>query len=185
MRAISWCKDSEVSRSPGEKLREVHVDQTVKHPEKKMFWGCFSYYGVGSLRPVEGMMRSAQYIDVLEKKAIPDMQRAFPDGSGVFQQDLAPCHTSKISTNFFRMNNIKVLDWPGNSPDLNPIENLWSIIKIRLRKKDCTTKTKLIEAIIQVWHHDEQIRENCRNLIDSMPKRVLQVINNKGGHTTY
>ena len=48
------------------------------------------------------MMRSAQYIDLIEKKAIPDMQKAFPDGSGVFQQVLAPCHTSKIVTNFFQ-----------------------------------------------------------------------------------
>ena len=150
-----------------------------------MFWGCFSFHGVGSLHPVDGMMRSAQYIDVIKTRAIPGMQKAFPDGSGVFQQDLAPCHTSKIVTNFFKVNKVKVLDWPGNSPDLNPIENLWSIVKTRLRKKDCTTKTKLIQAIIQVWYHDEMIKENCENLINSMPKRVSQVIDNKGGHTTY
>ena len=45
---------------------------------------------------------------------------------------------------------ITVLDWPGNSPDLNLIENLWSIVKNRLRKMDCTTKIKLIEAVIHV-----------------------------------
>ena len=92
-------RSQHVRRSLGEKLREGHIDQNIKHPEKKMFWGSFSFHGVGSLRPVEGMMRSAQYIDVIETKAIPEMQKAFPDGSGVFQQDLAPCHTSKIVTN--------------------------------------------------------------------------------------
>ena len=134
---------------------------------------------MGSLCPIHGMTNSAHYIEV-----ILDMRKAFPDGLGVFQQDLAPCHTSKVVTNLFKRYKIKVLDWPRNSPDLNPIENLWSIIKSRLRKMGCTTITKLIEAIMQLWYHDEQIKENCENLIDSMPKRVQEVINNKGGQTS-
>ena len=52
------------------------------------------------------------------------MNQLFPDGSGVFQQDLAPCHTSKQVKNFMNNHHIKVLEWPGNSPDLNPIKNL-------------------------------------------------------------
>ena len=115
---------------------------------------------------------------------IRDMTKAFPEGDGLFQQDLAPCHTSKAVSGVFKKNNIQVLDWPGNSPDLNPIENLWSIIKTRLRSKDCTTKTKFIENIIQLWYRDQQIIDNCQNLIDSMPKRLLEVIKNKGGHTS-
>lgn len=178
-------RSQHVRRSAGEKLTEDHIDQSVKHPEKKMFWGCFSYTGVGSLRPVEGMMRSPQYIDVIQRNVIQDMRKAFPEGNGVFQQDLAPCHTSKAVTKVFEQNQIKVLDWPGNSPDLSPIENLWAIIKSRLRTKDCTSKTKLIQNIIQLWYHDEQILGNCHNLIDSMPKRVEEVIKNKGGHTSY
>ena len=57
-----------VRRSIGESLNSHHVNQTVKHPQKKMFWGCFSYAGVGSLFPVEGMMNSDRYIDVIKKK---------------------------------------------------------------------------------------------------------------------
>ena len=57
-----------------------------------MFWGCFSYYGIGPLKPVESMMNSEKYLDVLTKKVIPEMARKFPEGSGIFQQDLAPCH---------------------------------------------------------------------------------------------
>jgi len=61
----------------------------------------------------------------------------------------------------FEENQIKVLECPGNSPDLNLRENLWAIIKNRLRSKDCTNLTKLIEAIIAIWYHDEEIAKSC------------------------
>ena len=78
-----------------------------------------------------------------------------------------------------------MLNWPGNFPDLNPIENLWSIIKTRLGETDCATKKKLIKAIIKIWYHDTKISNNFRNLVDSMPQRVQEVLKNKGGHTIY
>ena len=182
---VQGVRSQHVRRSKGEPLKESHIDQTVKHPLKKMFWGCFSYYGVGPLKPVEGMMNSEKYLDVLKQKVIPEIAKKFPEGSGIFQQDLAPCHTSRKVKNFFSSNNILVLDWPGNSPDLNPIENLWSIIKLRPRKRDCTTMVKLIEAIIDCWFRDPQIQENCKKLIDSMPKRVKSVLTSRGGHIRY
>jgi len=81
------------------------------------------------------------------------MRKAFPDGGG----KLIPiryCPVSFIwnSQNDFQEAKLNVIDWPGNSPYLNPIEKLWSIRKSRLQKFDCTTMTNLIEAIIQVWH---------------------------------
>ena len=52
------------------------------------------------------------------------MQKFFPDGNGIFQQDNAKCHTSKKMQTFFKKSKKPLLDWPGNSPDLNPIKNL-------------------------------------------------------------
>ncbi|MEM9078953.1 MAG: hypothetical protein AAGC43_18075 [Bacteroidota bacterium] len=87
-------RSQHVRRSLNEKLRESHIEQTVKHPQKTMFWGCFSYFGVGILHPVEGMMRSKQYIEVLRRLAIPELSKRFSSGTGIFQHDLAPCHNS-------------------------------------------------------------------------------------------
>lgn len=174
-----------VRRSGNEKLTAAHIDQTVKHPQKKMFWGCFSYAGTGSLVPVEGMMNSQKYKELLERKLSAELTKADQSGNAVFQQDSAPCHKSKTMMQYFKSKKIALLDWPGNSPDLNPIENLWAIVKARLRRVDCTTKTKLIEAVIQLWFRVDQILENCKKLIDSMPKRLQEVIKAKGGHISY
>ena len=133
----------------------------------------------------KGMMNSEKYLDVLTKRVILDMARKFPEVSGIFQQDLAPCHTSQKVKNFINLNNISGLDWPGNSPDLNPIENFWSIIKIRLRRRDCITTVKLIEAIINCRYRDPQIQENCKKLINLMPKRVKSVLTSCDGHIRY
>ena len=109
------------------------------------------------------------------------MVRKFSEGSGIFQQDSAPCHTRRKVKNFINLNSISLLNWPGNSPDLNLIEDLWSIIKLRLRRRDCTTMVKLIEAIIDCWYRDPQFKENCKKLIDLMPKRVKLVLTSHGG----
>ena len=178
-------RSQHVRRSAGEPISASHLNQSVKYPDKKMFWGCFTYKGVGPIDPCEGMMNSQKYIEILRRRVIPEMTKSFPESDGIFQQDKAPCHTSKAVKKFAEENRLKILDWPGNSPDINPIENLWAIIKKRLRRKDCTTKTKLIQAIIEVWFHDEEIRNICQNLVDSMPKRIKLVIKCKGGHIKY
>ena len=174
-----------VRRSIGEPIREGHIEQHVKHPAKVMFWGSFCFSGPIRLVPVSGMMNSDKYIDIISKKVAPDLINTFPNGEGIFQQDLAPCHTSKKSMKAFQDENIQVLQWPGNSPDVNPIENLWAIVKKRLRNHDCTCKDKLISAIIKIWYHDEELKNMCSILVDSMPQRVQCILKAKGGHIKY
>ena len=84
-------------------------------------------------------MNAVKYIDVVNHKVMRDMQIAFPDGGGIFQHDLAPSHSAKKVQKVLQENGVKDLEWPGNLQDLNTIENLWGIIKNKLRSKDCTT----------------------------------------------
>lgn len=174
-----------VRRSVGEPVRVGHIQQAPKHPPKKMFWGIFTANGPGRLVPVEGMMNSVKYQATLKTHLLPALRECFPNGDGIFQQDNAPCHVSKKTQCFFRTEKITVLEWPGNSPDINPIENLWAIMKRRIMGKDCSTMEKLICAVIQVWFHDEEVRNMCQKLVESMPSRITEVIKAKGGHISY
>jgi transposase len=69
----------------------------------------------------------------------------------LFLQDGAPCHASKCIKAFLAQQDFQVIDWPGNSPDLNPIENCWNHLKNMLKKKDTSSVPKLISAIKELW----------------------------------
>jgi len=69
-----------------------------------------------------------------------------PDKTGIFQHDSAPCHKSKFVTKYLEENNVKILDWPGNSPDFYLIENLWAILKKHFTKEDGSSKIRLIRS---------------------------------------
>ena len=86
---------------------------------------------------------------------------------------------------FLADNHIPVLKWPGNSSDLNPIENLWFLLKKKINALKPTTKRELIEDLIHVWNHDDEIKEMCPRLIRSMTTRVKTVLKVKGSYTKY
>ncbi|KAJ4433945.1 hypothetical protein ANN_16264 [Periplaneta americana] len=88
-------------RKGSEKVTGAHLQQAPKYPPKVMFWGCFTHEGPGALIPIKGMMNSDKYIHLLEIRIVPQLQKSFLDGRGVFQQGVAPCHTSRKTTEFF------------------------------------------------------------------------------------
>jgi len=129
---------------------------------------------------------SETYIQILEDELQSTIQEYFPRGKpSVLQQDGASVHKSKVVQRYFREKMITVLDWPAQSPDLNPIENLWAELKKRIatRRGDITSKEALWEAIEAEW--EATPKSFLENLIDSMPNRIEAVIKAKGGPTKY
>ena len=107
----------------------------VKHLESVMVRGVFSgNLGRAGLYflPKNTTMRGSNYIDVLKDHLLTFWRIHQCD---YFMQDGAPAHRSKIVTKFLEDNNIRVLEWPGNSSDLNPIENAWNFLKNIIQEK--------------------------------------------------
>jgi transposase len=157
--------------------------KTVKHPDSVMIWGCYSgNRGRGGLffLPKKVMMNSERYIGVLKDKLLPSFEM---HECQMFMQDGAPCHTSKKVMKWLEDNNIPVLKWPGNSPDLNPIENAWNLMKDKLAEKNTISVPRLIDEIKILWVHMDA--EYFKNLSESMPKRLQMVIKSKGEMTKY
>ncbi|CAG4951888.1 unnamed protein product [Parnassius apollo] len=175
-----------VRRRHGEKFHPDCVVPTVKYPTKVMIWSAISGKGTGRLYVVKGIMRQDQYKEVLENRLIPQLREWFPNGEPfTFMQDGAPCHTARSVKAFLAEKNIPLLDWPGNSPDMNPIEKCVGADEKRSGKDVITNKTQLLEKIIYVWNHHPQMQETVQSCIDSMPRRIKALIAAKGGSTKY
>ncbi len=97
-----------------------------------MIWGAMSSAGVGPLCFLKTNVTASVYQDILEHFTLPSADQLFKDADFIFQQDLAPAHTAKSLSND---HGVGVLDWPANSPNLKPIENLWGIVKRKMRNK--------------------------------------------------
>ena len=89
-----------------------------------MVWGCIGWNGVGVLSEVEGRMDAEQYVAILEQGLLQSMENSgIPEGAIIFQQDNDPKHISRRAQIWFEEQEIKLLDWPAQSPDLNSIEH--------------------------------------------------------------
>ncbi len=107
----------------------------------------------------------------------------FKDADLIFQQDLAPAHTAKSTKSWFNDHGVTVLDWPANSPDLNPIENLWGIVKRKMRDTRPNNADELKATVKETWASIPP--QQCHKLITSMPRRIEAVIKAKGAPTKY
>jgi transposase len=101
-----------------------------------------------------------------------------------FLQDSAPCHASKKIKGFLKDKPFEVIDWRGNSPDLNPIENAWNFMKNILTTGDISSVPKLKEAILKMCTQDIS-RDYLASLSNSMPRRIEAMIKNHGYMTKY
>jgi transposase len=103
----------------------------------------------------------------------------------IYMHDNARPHQAKVSVKWLEAHGIECLEWPANSPDLNPIENLWSELKRRLGNYEEVPKgmLELWERVQVVW--DNLVPEYCQKLIESMPRHMAMVLERKGKSIPY
>ncbi|CAB5366076.1 unnamed protein product [Rhizophagus irregularis] len=152
-----------------------------KDRSKIFAWGGFCIRGKTSLFCFRGIMDGKFYTKILERQ-IPEVYSMLGD-SWRLQQDNDPKHTSRVAKEFLKNNVPEVMDWPSNSPDLNPIENLWAIVK---RNTELRRPKNLNE--LDVFLHEEWVKipnNLLINLVNSMPQRCREVIDRNGERIPY
>uniref|UniRef100_A0A8C1P7X5 Tc1-like transposase DDE domain-containing protein n=1 Tax=Cyprinus carpio TaxID=7962 RepID=A0A8C1P7X5_CYPCA len=164
-----------VWRKGGEAHSPSCLKSSVKFPQSVMILIAMSSASVGPLCFLKTKVTAPVYQEILEHFMLPSADQLFEDADFIFQQDLAPAHTVKSTKSWLNDHVVGVLDWPENSPDLNPRENLWGIVKRKMRNK----RPKNAETWASIPP------QQCHKLITSMPCRIEAVMKAKGAPTKY
>jgi transposase len=168
---------------PKRDLDPKNIIPTVKQRGgHAMVWGCMDY-AVGELAIVEGIMNAKGYVNILRDNLNKSVRKLGIQDSYLFQQDNDPKHTARVTREYLLYNARGLLESPPQSPDINPIGNLWSLLETKIRKCKCLSRQMLIENLKKEW--DKTGQEVTANLVNSMPRRLQAIIDGKGLHTKY
>ena len=178
---------------------DVQPFKCVKFPAKIQVWGMMSHQALSELHIIpqkqnvngeyyrekilkgtcmDAIRRTANSGTILERSMIEKMSES------IFMQDGAPAHTAKLTQAWCSEHLPSYwakVDWPGNSPDLNPIENLWSILAYKLSKlPEVSTINSLVIQLKKVWSGIDPVI--LQNLTNDMPNRISEIINRSGDY---
>jgi len=181
---------------------------TPSHAQCYNVYGGITVHGTTKLIPVAGTdgqttryhnqkgeraknITAEEYRVVVGEHLLPAGEGLFSSHgvrSWVLQQDRDPTHTAARPAvrkyNALRLSCVEVMsDWPGNSPDLNPIENVWGIVLDKVQKQGCSTFSEFKRAVNREFEHLD--RQVVKHIFESVPKRMQQCLASGGDKIDY
>lgn len=168
-----------VRRKANERFQSHVINPTRKFSPSVMVWGAIRADGERLIHLCNQNVDQYQYQEILRQNI-----KKIVSGRYLFQQDGATAHTARSTLEFLRKSEIRqLLDWPAQSPDLSPIENLWDSLKESVQKRRFSNTNELWEAVKEEWFKIPN--EKIKILYESIPRRTKAVILSKGGNTKY
>ena len=194
-KSIIFTDESLIQNNPNKQTYWVTKDTAVPPIERDrwqvsvLVWGAMSYNGNCILECIDGTMNAIVYLDILKRRLLKNYPALSPNtkkGAGLnrllYQHDGSKVHDAKLIKDYFAQKEIQVIRKPPKSPDLNPIETIWSQLKSKL-KRTYKTRDGLIEDICKNFESIPFL--NFDNLYNSMNRRIRAVIEAQGGPTNY
>ena len=137
-------------RKSNTELQAKHVHSTVKHDGGHvMVWGCMAANGVGNLGFVEGTLKAVDYVKVLRDNLSRSASKLGISETSDFQQDYDPKHTAMKTKEWLLYNVRRMLKTSPQSPDINPLENVWHLLDLNMRKMKILNKNDLKRALVE------------------------------------
>jgi len=172
-----------VRRPVGASHDPKYMRQEKQLHGKVSLWGCICAGGLGHAELYAGSLDSTRHRDILRHSLIPSFRQFYPAGPWHFQQDNVRFHTTPETVTYLHEKGVTLIEWPPWSPDLNPIENLWDVIKARVYGRFPQSMEEMENLVREEWAAIDLkfISHVCCN----MPRRLQLLLDNNGHKIKY